>query len=225
MALFAPNAQFLSAPAPSRNRSQRSQRPRDDVDEFLSSDLELSFASTMSLHSPPHAPTMQIPNNQSDLMDVSPALANPVLTFTPPKDNDAAKHMNRPRAFTGGARTFGRDVSNSVSPTLPPPLIPKSGGSTSHKRTQRSALPYEWMAVPPAKLVEDVHSKSIFAVSIYIFIRTGSPVVIKFPDVPSVSLSSLFKLPMMLWMWTPLFLDRSQRLMLQYLPCCQQCQQ
>lgn len=163
MALFAPNDQFLSAPptAPSRKRFQR---PRDDVDEFLSSDLELSFASTMSLHSPPHVSTIQTPNNdRSDLMDVSPTLANPVFTLALPKDDDAAKPKSRPRAFTSGARTFGRDVSNSVPPALQPPLIPKSSGSASNKCTQRSALPFEWMAAPP---VEDVHSKNMFAVSI-----------------------------------------------------------
>lgn len=171
MTLFAApttSTQYLSAPpaAPSRKRSQRFQRPRDDVDEFLSSDLELSFASTMSLHSPPHAPTTHTPNNdRSDFMDVSPP-ANPVFTLAPPKDDGAAKPKNRPRAFTSGARTFGRDVSNSVSPALQPPSIPKSGGSTSSKRTQRSALPFEWMvAAPPAKPVEDAHSKNLFAVS------------------------------------------------------------
>ena len=160
MSLFAPNDQFLSAPpaAPSRKRFQR---PRDDVDEFLSSDLELSFASTMSLHSPPHVSTIHTPNN--DLMDVSPTLANPVFTLARPKDDDAAKPKSRPRAFTSGARTFGRDVSNSVPPALQPPLILQSSGSTSNKRTQRSALPFEWMAAPP---VENVHSKNMFAVSI-----------------------------------------------------------
>src|ERR1700749_1831131 len=76
MAFFAPSitsTQYLTAPppAPSRKRSQRLQRPRDDVDEFLSSDLELSFASTMSLHSPPHEPialTLTPGNESGDFM-------------------------------------------------------------------------------------------------------------------------------------------------------------
>lgn len=170
MALFAPSTtststQYLSAPpaAPSRKRSQRFHRPRDDVDEFLSSDLELSFASTMSLHSPPHATNVLTPDTERiDLMDISPP-ANPVFTLAPSKKEDALKPKSRPRAFTSGARIFGRDMSNAASPAPQAPSIPKSGGSQSqNKRTQRSALPFEWLAQSP-QVSEDKKSENLFA--------------------------------------------------------------
>lgn len=167
MALFAPSTQYLSAPpaAPSRKRSQRFQRPRDDVDEFLSSDLELSFASTMSLHSPPHSTSTLTPDfERADRMDISPP-SNPVFTLAPPKKEETQIKKNRPRAFTSGARTFGRDVSNGVSPAPPSmPLVPKSGGSQSqNKRTQRSALPFEWLASAPSpQAVGETKSKKLF---------------------------------------------------------------
>lgn len=177
MAFFAPSmtstTQFLAAPppVPSRKRSQRLQRPRDDVDDFLSSDLELSFASTMSLHSPPHEPITLTPGNESaDLMDISPT-HNPVFTLpSSKKDESASKPKNRPRAFTSGTRIFGRDMSNGPSPSLaaPAPSILKSGGSQSNaKRLQRSALPLEWMADSEKKVAEDVIRDNVFAVSYF----------------------------------------------------------
>jgi M-phase inducer tyrosine phosphatase len=124
------------------------------VDEFLSSDLELSFASTMSLHSPPRGTSALTPEKERvDLMDISPP-PNPTFTLAPSaqKGETASKVKNRPRAFTSGARTFGRDMSNGASPAPPPlPPMPKSGGSqASSKRTQRSALPFEWFATAPS---------------------------------------------------------------------------
>lgn len=174
MAFFAPSivsAQTLTAPppAPSRKRSQRLPRLRDDVDDFLSSDLELSFASTMSLHSPPHQPIALTPGNeQSDLMDISPP-PNPAFALpSSKKDDSASKPKNRPRALTSGTRIFGRDMSNgSLAPPALPPM-PKSGGSQSHsKRTQRSALPFEWMAGTEPKVVEDATRKNMFTAVSY----------------------------------------------------------
>lgn len=178
MAFFAPStiSNFLAAPpaAPSRKKSQRFQRPRDDVDEFLSSDLELSFASTMSLHSPPHAPIDLTPDNEhSYLMDISPP-PHPVFTRAPPREENLLKPKNRPRAFTSVARTFGRDVSNEVSPSLQasslqPPTNSQLGGSQSQtKRTQRSALPFEWLASAPSpKVDEDANNFLFVKVSYY----------------------------------------------------------
>jgi len=145
------NSQYPMAPpaAPSCKRSQPFPRLRDDVDEFLSSDLELSFASTMSLHSPPRGTSaLTLDKERVDLMDISPR-PNPAFTLAPSgqRDESASKLKNRPRAFTSGARTFGRDMSNGTSPAPALPPMPKSGGSqASSKRTQRSALPFEWLA-------------------------------------------------------------------------------
>lgn len=149
------NSQYLNAPpaAPSRKRSELFPRLKDDVDEFLSSDLELSFASTMSLHSPPRATSAFTPDKErADLMDISPH-PNPTFTLAPSlqKDETASKTKIRPRAFTSGARTFGRDMSNgfSSSPLLPTAIDP-GGSQSSSKRLARSALPFEWLATAPS---------------------------------------------------------------------------
>jgi M-phase inducer tyrosine phosphatase len=69
-------------------------------------------------------------------MDISPAPSTRVASskFTP-----------RPRAFTSSARLFGRDVSNENP--QPPSIDSGTGsGTTSGKKLQRAALPFEWMA-------------------------------------------------------------------------------
>lgn len=142
---------YLSAPkAPSRMRSLRLQRPRDDVDEFLSSDLELSFASTMSLNSP-HKPTVTTPGNDSvQPMDISPphvVVTHPQSAFLPPAGSENAGRPNRPRAFTSATtRTFGKDLSNSS--------IKMDGTQSSGRRTQRAALPTEWFMCSKPVVVE-----------------------------------------------------------------------
>ncbi|KII88974.1 hypothetical protein PLICRDRAFT_108846 [Plicaturopsis crispa FD-325 SS-3] len=145
--------QYLNAPpAPKRFNPNR---PRDELDDFLSSDLELSFASTMSLNSPPHAPISLAPDSPQP-MDISPAPAAPSLR----------KPTTRPRAFTSAARMFGRDLANNAPtpPTLNVPPAPKSGsGSTSQKRTQRAALPSEWLSFPrPSEAREKGHKENMF---------------------------------------------------------------
>ncbi|KAJ3733062.1 hypothetical protein DFJ43DRAFT_1038888 [Lentinula guzmanii] len=137
MPLFGPTSdRFLSAPvALVRRRANTVLRPTDDVDEFLSSDLEISFASTVSLNSPPKEPIVLTPEHEyAEPMDISPA---------PPQKPNTQK--GRPRAFTSGARLFGNDMSNCLNSTTglqPSPSI--RGGSNSAKRIQRSALPTEW---------------------------------------------------------------------------------
>ncbi|KAG6841676.1 hypothetical protein C0991_008314 [Blastosporella zonata] len=133
-------SQFLAPPsAPSRKRSQISLR-RQDVDNFLSSGLEASFASTVSLHSPPREHASLAPEEYyAEPMDISPA--------PPPKP--IQKPGARPRAFTSAARLFGKDLSNDnglmPSPSLAPPPSVKSSGTTYAKKTQRAALPMEWL--------------------------------------------------------------------------------
>jgi M-phase inducer tyrosine phosphatase len=161
MAFFAQSSastQFLSAPPVLSNMaSMHHQRPRDDVDDFLSSDLELSFASTVSLNSPPrHTITLPSGNEDCEPMDISPA---PVFT-RPPTDVQAPKPL-RPRAFTSAARTFGADLANRVTPS---PSESKSNSISQQKRTQRAALPLEWMI--GAKSTESTKS-------IYVAVRTN----------------------------------------------------
>ncbi|EPQ58093.1 hypothetical protein GLOTRDRAFT_119967 [Gloeophyllum trabeum ATCC 11539] len=145
MAFFttsAPATQYLAAsPLPSRKFSQRSQRPRDDLDEFLSSDLDMSFASTMSINSPIEHQRSLAPMDQSPIpMDISPAPARP----SSPKDL-IAKPLIRSLAFDNDRRLFGRDRSNSGSQLLSVPPVSKSGSTGSAKRMQRPALPSEWL--------------------------------------------------------------------------------
>lgn len=145
MSFFArSSSQFLNPPsAPSRKISQRFIRTNDNVDDFLSSDLEISFASNVSLNSPPREQVSLPPGCEP--MDISP-----VPPVKPPTRLPMASkpHTSRPRALTSGARLFGNDISNS-STLFPSPQIVaapthKATGSTSAKRTQRAALPTEW---------------------------------------------------------------------------------
>ncbi|KAF8061560.1 hypothetical protein FPV67DRAFT_1452491 [Lyophyllum atratum] len=126
MSFFAPSStsQYLNPPsAPSRKRSERSIR-RQEVDDFLSSDLEASFASTR--------------RSTAEPMDISPA--------PPPKPS--VKQGARPRAFTSAARLFGGDLSNGLLPSpllAPAPTLKSQQGTTTSKKTTRAALPTEWL--------------------------------------------------------------------------------
>lgn len=135
--------QLVPPPAPMRKLSERMILVPNDLDDFLSSDLELSFASTMSLNSPPGSPPMgssilpldlKVPSHVA--MDVSPAPTRSSTLAVP-----ASGHKTRPRALTS-ARTFGRELGNQLTP---PSARSASFRSTSGKKLQRSALPTEWL--------------------------------------------------------------------------------
>lgn len=136
---------FLQPPAaPSRKPSQRLMRPENELDDFLSSELEISFASTMSLNSPPGSPERNIfeepqlaPVGVTSpvMMDISPA---PPKVFTA---QSSGEKKFRPRASTF-SRIFGRDVSNNEASS--PTILSVSSVKTT-KGLQRSALPTEWI--------------------------------------------------------------------------------
>lgn len=125
---------FLQVPSlPTRKASTHV--PNGGFDN-ISDDLELSFASNMSLN-----PTIADERDNHVAspvpMDISPAPATRVAP---------SKFVARPRAFTSSARLFGRDVSNE-NPQPPPSIGSGTGsGTTSGKKLQRAALPFEWMA-------------------------------------------------------------------------------
>lgn len=125
MSFFNPPSHLAPPSALSRKRSQLfSKPPREDIDDFLSSDLEVSFASTVSLHSPPRR-TAALPQEKPNLpesMDISPA-------------------PGRPRAYTSAARLFGSNIGNTLDPT--PHLASKS--SSIHLNDKRSAFPHDWI--------------------------------------------------------------------------------
>lgn len=144
--------QYLAPPpAPSRKPSQRLMQVRNDIDDFLSSeadlDLELSFASTMSLHSPQRDTVdLASENDNSNYvpMDISPAPQR----IAPPSFKDQGKPtIGRPRAFTSSARLFGKDMSNDSSSAASLKSVAKSTDTSgTGKRLQRAALPFEWMS-------------------------------------------------------------------------------
>jgi hypothetical protein len=164
---FAPSSssQFLQPPpAPSRKKTHLTLR--DEVDEFLSSDLEASFASTVSLHSPSHDPISLTPDH-GEPMDISPAPAPnptiPKLRKEMSSENLSLKQHTRPRAFTSAARLFGNNISNGLMPS--PSLVQESkpAGSIQLKTTQRSALPAEWLKLthgPPQSAVSFYNSET-----------------------------------------------------------------
>lgn len=183
MAFFSvPSKHLLVPPAPTRKINQRiSGRPKGDIDDFLSSDvereLERSFASTMSIHSPTRNSISSASENENAdyvPMDISPApprVQPSKSAFLEPKPT------GRPRAHTTSARLFGRDMSNaSIGSTSGLSLIPSaSPGTTSgDKKLQRAALPLEWMMTArPAQ-----PSKNLFAQASH---RSGFD---QFPGVP-----------------------------------------
>lgn len=159
--LSSASSQYLGAPlAPSRKRSQQ-MKVRDDVDEFVSSDLELSFASTMSLNSSRD----YVDVGHGEPMDISPA---PLKAIS--KENErSSRPMTRPRASTSAARMFGQDMSNN-SLNDSASLNSKTGTNSGAKRTQRSALPFEWLAstqpLKATKTMDDIMSTQPPSVSV-----------------------------------------------------------
>jgi len=137
---------FLTAPLQSLSSHSRHGRHaaqrQDDSDAMLSSDLEVSFASNVSLNSPQVGSLDLTPESEFPKpMDISPMpLTNPNFM---PRDISTKKTTSRPRAFTSGPRLFGNDVSN-LAPPVPREASIKSGSHSSSKRTQRAALPTAW---------------------------------------------------------------------------------
>jgi M-phase inducer tyrosine phosphatase len=129
MPLSTQPTQYLNASSLHPHRRHDRLQQSHDVDD-LSSDLELSFASNVSLNSPPRESVALTPESEFPKpMDISPAPPAPSM-----------KPNMRPRAFTSGPRMFGHDRSNeSIQSSLKPGSTHSSG-----KRTQRSALPLEW---------------------------------------------------------------------------------
>lgn len=153
------SSQYLSAPlAPIRQRSQNL-KPRDDLDEFLSSDLEHSFASTMSLNSPSRD---YVNISQDDAMDISPMPSH----VSRKESVQFSKPTTRPRAYTSGARMFGQDLSNnSISNNSISDL--KSGTRSGSKCTQHTALPVEWFHAKPLECAQTSDDNLFAPVSVH----------------------------------------------------------
>ncbi|KAI1788465.1 hypothetical protein LXA43DRAFT_974805 [Ganoderma leucocontextum] len=131
-------------------------------------DLELSFASTMSLNSPardsqPLTPEDENPNHVP--MDISPAPARVFQVPQPPVQASNSKPIvGRPRAATSAARLFGRDMSNGyeTNTLYSASSVSKSGtGTSSTKRLQRSALPTQWFSSSQPQQDENASSRPV----------------------------------------------------------------
>ncbi|KAI0702333.1 hypothetical protein BC835DRAFT_110253 [Cytidiella melzeri] len=189
---------------------------RDEIDAFLSSDAELaledSFASNMSLNSPPqshvHLPSTDDSRNYVP-MDISPA---PQRVLPPSKsqpyrhDEDMTARLppvakvaaGRPRSNTssGTQRLFGKDVSNNRNSSSSDGYVVVSnkgsekGKATekSGKRLQRAALPFQWMNNAPA---EDIpQDQSIMSSATKLMDISSSPVDAMDIDMSFASISS-----------------------------------
>jgi hypothetical protein len=151
------NHQFLAAPASLRSKRSANRFPNGDID--ISSDLEISFASNISLNSPPtHNVSLA---SECEPMDISPA--PPVKPPTLSTFERGGIKPARPRAFTSGARLFGADISNGGCQDkclMPSPSVddnPALGSVRSNsKKIQRSALPTEWLAPATSQVVQVV---------------------------------------------------------------------
>jgi M-phase inducer tyrosine phosphatase len=123
----------VSSAASSADQHSRSQLPvstlsikaiqyvgtEDDIEDLLSSDLEVSFASSMSLNSSSPGPVKSVDNfSREDVvpMDISPE--PPRIVHQPQIAGHFIEKVTRARAFTTSVRLFGRDLSNGTS--IPP---------------------------------------------------------------------------------------------------------
>ncbi|KAI0781333.1 hypothetical protein BD413DRAFT_600716 [Trametes elegans] len=163
------NPSHLSVPAlfgskaPKRDASVRShtedhyRAPSHDADV----DLELSFASNMSLNSPVREPQPLTPESENPEhvpMDISPApprMLEPSLPQPTIQPLQTKPLVGRPRAATSAARLFGRDMSNGTDSTPQVPASKSGTGNSSGKRLQRAALPNEWLATSQPEPKQD----------------------------------------------------------------------
>ena len=192
-------------PAPSRKPSQRLQRPANELDDFLSSDLENSFASSMSLNSPPHSPERNrlapssLSNVQSPMaMDISPAPRQGKVNF-----NDDNERKLGFRGFSG-ARSFGRELGNhALASSQPESASMRAGG----KGLQRSAIPSEWLAgFSPAKVEHIVSTFQSRLDDPSINIRTAFVFfVLPYSSSLPMTTSGLSSLTPWTWTWTIAF--------------------
>jgi hypothetical protein len=130
MAHFISYVEATSSPSPPRSRhhavlSQPSSPSMavnwDDAEAYLSSDLDISFASTMSINSAPSSPTQTgrsvdpfslgpAPPPSVERMEISPAVPRLVVPKRAVRINSDSSANHRP---------FGVEVSNVSSPPVP----------------------------------------------------------------------------------------------------------
>ncbi|KAI0637357.1 hypothetical protein C8Q77DRAFT_1051420 [Trametes polyzona] len=169
------NSSHLSVPSFLSNKnSKRDASVRTQREEFLAPahdadlDLELSFASTMSLNSPVRASQPLTPESENPdhvPMDISPApprMLEPAAQLVDVKPIQSKPFVGRPRAATTAARLFGRDMSNGTDSNSQFSVSKSGTGNSSSKRLQRAALPTEWLSTSrPAPQDENAFSQPL----------------------------------------------------------------
>ncbi|KAI0350088.1 hypothetical protein OH77DRAFT_1102259 [Trametes cingulata] len=153
------NSSHLSVPSFLGGKGSKRDAPvRNEMEDFLAPandadlDLELSFASTMSLNSPVRASQPLTPESENPdhvPMDISPApprMLQPSATQANIQPVQPKPFVGRPRAATSAARLFGRDMSNGTDSTSQFSVSKSGTGTSSGKRLQRAALPTEWLS-------------------------------------------------------------------------------
>jgi hypothetical protein len=205
-----PSMTFLAPPTigsmtfggPKRAKSSVLLRtPKDELDEFLSSDLELeaSFAST-SISSPPHA-GLDLPDSPM-AMDISPQKPRAVFTRPAASQFLSVKPLSmntRPRSLTATEYTRPlQDVSNIASngPLLNVPSMnkPAAGSISGGRKLARPGLPMMWMAEPEV-------SATITSSAYYTHVSSHSPP------------SSAWQKAIMPWTWIRVMALRSLSLL------------
>lgn len=156
----------------------------DDADDFLSSDFDVSFASTMSITSAPSSPVRDSFDESfesirrspsAEPMDISPA---PDMLFFP---REAPPTTTRPRSSTiavfdssTAGRSFGREVSNVniLSPT-PPPRGTKQPSQFNFAALtkQKPSLPSQWLKHPGETSAKSKRTGAIFSVRVWLISR------------------------------------------------------
>ncbi|KAH9857705.1 hypothetical protein C2E23DRAFT_288043 [Lenzites betulinus] len=153
------NSSHLSVPSFLNGKAAKRDAPvRSAREQFIATaqdadlDLELSFASTMSLNSPVREPQPLTPENENPNyvpMDISPApthMMQPASTALEVKPAQLRPFVGRPRAATSAARLFGRDMSNGTDSASQFSGSKLGTGTSSGKRLQRAGLPTEWLS-------------------------------------------------------------------------------
>lgn len=154
MAYYTLCVDATSSPSPPRSRhnavlSQPSSPSMavnwDDAEAYLSSDLDISFASTMSINSAPSSPTQTgrivdpfslgpAPPPPIERMEISPAVPRLVVPKRAVRINSDSSAAHRP---------FGVEVSNVSSPAMPDssPSMAKGTIATRPRSRTTAALP------------------------------------------------------------------------------------
>jgi hypothetical protein len=165
-----PSGTLMSFPAAHMVAPKRLSRPpilrapMDDLDDFLSSDLDLELQQTFasaSISSPPHH-EIQLESESSSAMDISPEKSR-----LAPVQSEYAK--TRPRSNTVNPGNFPlRDVSNNNGHgalLVPPPMPRKASvGSVNSRKLTRPGLPMTWFVEPAPAPVPKVCAHSFASV-------------------------------------------------------------